>query len=146
MNDCKFCGLLAGGDLAAKLPNLVIETPTAVVAVNRRPHGPGHLTLMLKRHHTRTSEMQDANLAGVGDLLGRLAGALERLHSPGRVVLLGDGKRSAHVHLHLIPEPTAAPLDLGAVVTDLNLSVRPPTLSDAETAATVKAVRAALNA
>lgn len=143
MNDCKFCQLLAG-DLAAKLPNLVLETPTVVVAVNRRPQGPGHLTLILKQHHARTSELGDSHLAGVGDLLGRLSGILEIVYSPGRVVLLGDGKRSAHVHLHLIPEPAGTTLDLGAVTTDLNQATRTPTLSDGDTAVAVMAIREAL--
>ncbi len=33
-----------------------------------------------------------------------LSELLEERYRPGRVVFLGDGKRSAHLHLHLIPE------------------------------------------
>jgi hypothetical protein len=61
-------------------------------------------------------------------------------------VLLGDGKRSAHLHFHLIPEPAGATLDVGFAVTDLNLATRPPTLSDAETTVAVRALREALQA
>ncbi len=145
MSDCKFCGLLASGDLATKLPNLVLETPVAVVAINRRPLGPGHLTLILKQHHARTSDFRDPQLAGIGDLIGRLAAVLERLHSPGRVAVIGDGKRSAHLHLHLIPELQDTPLDLGVVVADLNQGTRIPTLSEPDTAAAVRAIRGALH-
>ena len=123
MNECKFCQLLATG--AARLPNFLVETPTAVVALNRRPGAPGHVTVILKAHHPRTSDLVDAHLAGIGGLAGRISAALEKLHAPGRVVLLGDGKRSAHLHLHLIPEPAGQTLDLGAVTAALNL---PPPL------------------
>lgn len=146
MTDCKFCQLLASGDLAARLPNLICETPAVVVALNRRPAAPGHITLILKAHHACTSELVDAHLAGLGDLAGQLSAALEKLHAPGRVVLLGDGKRSAHLHLHLIPEPAGQPLDLGAVTAALNQPPPlPPLLSDADTAAAVQTLKQLLH-
>jgi histidine triad (HIT) family protein len=144
MNDCKFCQLLASGALAAKLPNLIVETPHAVAALNRRPLAPSHVTVILKAHHDRTSQFADADLSGVGDLLGRLSAALEKIHSPARVALVGDGKTSAHVHLHLLPLMPGAPVDLGAAVGDLNQATRPNTLSDADVAAGVTALREAL--
>ena len=145
---CKFCGLLAAGPLAAgplaaSLPNLAVETDHAAVVVNRRPVAPGHLTVILKRHHEQTSAMRDGDWSGVGSLLGKLSTALEAAYTPHRVVLLGDGKRSAHLHLHLIPEPKGITLALGEAVTDLNQSVRPPTLSEADTAALVQKLRTA---
>lgn len=142
MIDCKFCQLLAGGDLAARLPNLICETPSAVVALNRRPAAPGHVTVILKAHHARTSELADAHLAGLGDLAGRVSAVLEKLHAPGRVVLLGDGKRSAHLHLHLIPEPAGQTLDLGAVTAALNQPPPlPPLLGDVDTAAAMQTLK-----
>jgi diadenosine tetraphosphate (Ap4A) HIT family hydrolase len=144
MSTCKFCALLAQGGLAERLPNLVLETKTAVVAVNRRPLTSGHVTLILKRHHDRTRELRDADLTGVGDLAGRISDALERHYQPHRVVFLGDGKPSAHLHFHLIPEPAGTPLDLGAVVSDLNLTARPNTLLDAELTALVEMLRSSL--
>lgn len=144
MSDCKFCALLNSGPLAASLSNLVVETDRAVVAVNRKPVAPGHLTVILKRHHARTSDLQDDDLGGVGRLLGRLSRLLEERFHPGRVVFLGDGKRSAHVHWHLIPEPTGVTLDLGAAVADLNLASRPATLTEPEVQVLVGALRQAL--
>lgn len=142
MNDCKFCQLLAGGNLASRLPNLLGETPAAVVALHRRPAAPGHVTIILKAHHAHTSELVDAHLAGIGDLAGRVSAALEKLHAPGRVVLLGDGKRSAHLHLHLIPEPAGEFLDLGGVTAALNQPPPlPPLLNDADTAAAVQTLK-----
>jgi diadenosine tetraphosphate (Ap4A) HIT family hydrolase len=146
MSTCKFCDLLAQPDIGAVLPNLILQTDTAVAVLNRRPAAPGHVTIILTTHHRHTGEMVDDHLAGVGGLLGRLSGALEMIHSPYRVVLLGDGKRSAHLHLHLIPEPAGAALELGAVVADLNLTARAATLSDEETAAAVRSLREALSA
>ena len=144
MSDCKFCTLLSSGPLAASLSNLVVETDRAVVAVNRKPVAPGHLTIILKRHHTRTSALQDDDLGGVGRLLGQLSRLLEERFQPGRVVFLGDGKRSAHVHWHLIPEPAGVTLDLGAAVADLNLASRPATLTEPEVQQLVGALRQAM--
>jgi histidine triad (HIT) family protein len=144
MSTCKFCALLAEGGLAERLPNLVLETKHAVVAVNRRPLAPGHVTLIVKRHHEQTSELRDTDLTGVCDLVGHIAAALERHYQPHRVVFLGDGKPSAHLHFHLIPEPAGAPLDMGAVASDLNLTARPNTLPDAELSALVEKLRSSL--
>jgi diadenosine tetraphosphate (Ap4A) HIT family hydrolase len=144
MSTCKFCALLAEGGLTERLPNLVLETNRAVVAVNRRPLAPGHVTLILKRHHDKTSNLRDTDLTGIGDLAGRIADALERRYQPHRVVFLGDGKPSAHLHFHLIPEPAGAPLDPGSIVSDLNLTPRPNTLNDADTAALVETLRSSL--
>jgi len=144
MSDCKFCSLLATPDLGTALPNLLLQTDHMVVALNRRPITPGHLTIILKAHYAHTSDCRDDHLTGLGGLLGRLSRALEKLHVPQRVVLLSDGKRSAHLHLHVIPEPFGSNLDLGAIVTDLNQPTRPATLTDAETAATLERLRAIL--
>jgi len=146
MSTCKFCALLTTPNLGAALPNLVLETDRVVAALNRRPVAPGHVTLILKAHHEQTSDLVDTHLTGFGDVAGRVARVLEKAYGPARVVLLGDGKRSAHLHFHLIPEPAGATLDAGAAVTDLNLATRPPTLSDAETTAAVRALREALQA
>ncbi len=143
MSTCKFCALVADGKLQESLPNLLVQTACAVVAVNRRPFSPGHLTVMLKCHRDRTSELCNNDLAGFGSLIGRLATLLEKRYRPGRVIFLGDGKRSAHLHLHLIPEPVGQTLDLGAAVTDLNLASRPPTVSEADIGVLVRELREA---
>jgi histidine triad (HIT) family protein len=142
-SDCGFCRLLAG-DPAARLPNFVSAHPAALAVLNRRPVAPGHVTLILRAHRDQVSGFADPDLAGVGGLIGRLAGILERRHRPRRVIVLGDGKPSAHLHLHLIPEPADGPaLDLGAVVADLNLNPRPNTLDDGAMARAVAELRAA---
>lgn len=143
MNDCKFCAMIAEGQLSRHLPNLVAETNRAVVALNRRPAAPGHLTLILKQHRMHTSELSDDDFIGFGSLIGNLSALLEIRYNPARIIFLGDGKRSAHLHFHLIPEPTGAVLDLGAVMTDLNLANRPATLSDADMTKAVHSLREA---
>jgi len=144
-NDCKFCALLSRGPLAAQLPHLLLETPHAVVAVNRRPAAPGHVTLIAKPHRARPSEFADDDFHGFGGLVGRVAAVLEAQYQPQRVIFLGDGKPSAHLHFHLIPQPAGAPLDLGAVIADLNLAARPNTLDDAATAEIVQTLRRKLS-
>jgi diadenosine tetraphosphate (Ap4A) HIT family hydrolase len=143
VSTCKLCSLLALPDLGAELPNLVLETATAAVVLNRRPVAPGHVTIMLKRHHDHTSEMRDSDWAGIGTLSGRIASFLEQRYQPARVVFLGDGKKSAHLHLHLVPEP-AAGFSVGDAVADLNLAVRPATLPDDDLTTLLPALRLAL--
>lgn len=143
MPDCKFCSVLAAPDLQAALPNLILQTPTVVAVLNRRPVAPGHVTLILKAHRPQTGAFTDADLAGLGTLVGRLSAALEARFRPQRVILLGDGKPSAHLHLHLIPEPPGAPVSLPDAVADLNQASRPPTLSDADLADLVPLLRRA---
>ncbi len=144
MKECRLCALLAENRRAERLSNLVMETERAVVVANRRPVAPGHLTIMLKRHHGRTGEMTDADWEGVGRLCGRLSTGLERMYDPRRVVFLGDGKRSAHIHLHLIPESKDVELALPAAVADLIQLERPSTLEEAELARFVTRIKAAL--
>ncbi len=134
MPDCKFCSVLAAPDLGAALPNLILQTDTVVAVLNRRPVAPGHVTLILKAHRPSTSALVDADLAGLGTLAGRLSGILEKRFRPARVILLGDGKPSAHLHLHLIPELAGHPVSPADAVADLNQAVRPATLTDAELA------------
>lgn len=144
MSTCKFCALVAEGKLPERLSNLVLETERAVVVVNRCPVAPGHITLILKAHHDRIGMLRDDDLCGFGTLAGRIAAVLEHDYQPRRVVFLGDGKPSAHLHFHLIPEVAESPLDLGAVVTDLNLAARINTLDDGETTALVARLRRAI--
>ena len=143
MNDCKFCSVLAAPDLGVALPNLILQTDTVVAVLNRRPVAPGHVTLILKAHRPQTSGLVDADLAGFGTLAGRLSAILERRFRPARVILLGDGKPSAHLHLHLIPEPAGRPVSLADAVADLNLAARPATLTDADLASLLPELRRA---
>ena len=144
MSECRLCALIAEDRLPERLLNLVAETGGAVVVANRRPIAPGHLTIMLKRHHARTSEMSDGDWAGIGRLCGRLSAVLELRYRPRRVVFLSDGKRSAHIHLHLIPESEDAELGLPAAIADLNQSERPATLDEAQVADLVAGLKLAL--
>ena len=120
MIECKFCSVLAAPDLAVALPNLILQTDTVVTVLNRRPVAPDHVTLILKAHRPQTGGLVDADLAGLGTLAGRLAAGRERRFRPTRVILLGDGKPGAHIHLHLIPEPAGTLMSLADVVADLN--------------------------
>jgi len=146
MNQCKFCGMLSKGPLAAQLPNLILETDRATVFVNRRPIAPGHVTVILKTHLAQTGAMTDATWLGVGSLVGRVASTLEQRFNATRVIFLGDGKPSAHVHLHLIPDPKNRSVAIGEAVADLNQADRPATLSPEEVSAMVNELRAALAA
>jgi|GEM_PF-5359768 Diadenosine tetraphosphate (Ap4A) hydrolase and other HIT family hydrolases len=141
MSDCPFCQLLASGNPGSKLPHLIADTGSALALLNRAPLAPGHLTLVFKAHHTQTSDLRDVHLAGAGEWLGRLSAILEREFAPQRVILLGDGKRSAHLHWHLVPEPLDAPLDPGAAVADLTRPARPNTLGDADVSKLVTRLR-----
>ena len=143
MSDYKFCSVLVAPDLAVALPNLILQTDTVVAVLNRRPVAPGHVTLILKAHRPQTSGLVDADLAGLGTLTGRLSAVLEKRFQPKRVILLGDGKPSAHLHLHLIPESADTPVSLADAIADLNLAERPATLSDAKLAALLPELRRA---
>jgi diadenosine tetraphosphate (Ap4A) HIT family hydrolase len=144
VSNCKFCTLLAERRLAECLSNLILEMEQLVVVANRRPLAPGHVTLILKTHHDQLGRLRDDDLSGMGTVAGRIATVLENDYQPRRIIFLGDGKPSAHLHFHLIPESPENPLDLGAVVTDLNLAARPTTLDDSETSSLVGRLRRAI--
>lgn len=144
MTDCKFCKLLASGDVSDRLPNLILETAASIAALNRRPAAPGHVTVILKSHLGDSDEFTDDAFRGMGAALGKLATALKARYRPLRVVLLGDGKSTAHPHLHLIPEPEGIKLDLGAVVADLNQINRADTMSPEQVCSEAAELRAAL--
>ena len=135
--------MLAAPDLAVALPNLVLQADTVVAVLKRRPVAPGHVTLILKAHRPQTSGLVDADLAGLGTLAGRLAAGLERRFRPARVILLGDGKPGAHLHLHLIPEPAGTPVSLAGAIADLNQAVRPATLNGTDLASLLPELRRA---
>lgn len=145
-DDCKFCQLLQPPGLEKRLPNLVVETPAAIVVVNRRPAAPGHLTIILKDHLAATSAMTDGSLGGIGSLLGRLSAMLEAKYHPRRVIFLADGKPTAHPHFHLIPESPERTFDLAAIMADLNQPVRPDGLSLTEMTRAAEEFRALLSA
>ena len=87
--------------------------------------------------------MVNADLAGLGTLAGRLGVGLERRFRPTRVILLGDGKPGAHLHLHLIPEPAGTPVSLADAVADLNQAVRPAALTGTDIASLLPELRRA---
>lgn len=143
MPDCKLCSLLAAPDLGAALPNLLFTTPTFVVVLNRRPLAPGHVTIMARAHRPQNSALADADLAGLGSLVGNLSTILERRFAPNRVILVGDGKPSAHLHFHLLPETPGTTLSFADAVADLNAATRAPTLTDAAMAELLPLLRTA---
>lgn len=104
MDDCLFCGIVAG-----EVPShTVYESETACAFLDVNPLARGHTVVIPRDHHER-----------VGDLPGEVAGGLFRavndvvpaveaaVDAPASTVAFNNGEQAGqeipHVHCHVIP-------------------------------------------
>ncbi|WP_040794739.1 HIT family protein [Nocardia higoensis] len=105
MNDCVFCGIVAGTAPATK----VYEDETLCAFLDIRPITRGHTLVVPKRHATELPDL-DPDLGATMFRAGhRLALAVRHggLASDGAHLVVNDGRAAfqtvGHVHLHVIP-------------------------------------------
>lgn len=105
VNDCAFCGIVAGTAPATK----VYEDETLCAFLDIRPITRGHTLVVPKRHAAELTDL-DPDLGATMFRAGhRLARAMRRggLAADGAHLVVNDGRAAfqtvGHVHLHVIP-------------------------------------------
>jgi histidine triad (HIT) family protein len=103
MNDCVFCGIVAGD-----IPSFRVgETEQALAFLDISQLTPGHTLVVPKRH---VADLLDADgaLTEIAPLVESTAGLLERRLEPAGINLLQSSRAYAgqdvfHLHVHLLP-------------------------------------------
>ena len=105
MDDCVFCGILAG-----KLPASVVARDAGCTAfMDIRPINAGHVLVVPDDHAASLAELPEDAGADMFRTAQKVAAALYEsgLHCEGINLLLADGEAAGqevfHVHLHVIP-------------------------------------------
>jgi diadenosine tetraphosphate (Ap4A) HIT family hydrolase len=120
----------------------VAELERSWLRFNRNESAAGWCIVFLKRHANELWELDADELAGFWRDVARAAKVVNRVYQPAKMNYAVYGNLCPHVHCHLIPQPyTADPtraLDA--------MSAPEVRLTDEEYAATVAALRRALDA
>jgi diadenosine tetraphosphate (Ap4A) HIT family hydrolase len=91
----------------------VVVTPRWRVVHAFNASLPGWLVMAPRRHVTALDELDDAELAELGLLQGRVSAALRRVVGCEKTysVLFAEAEGFAHLHVHLIPRMPDQPAD-----------------------------------
>ena len=105
MNDCVFCGILAGS-----LPaNVVLRDAGCTAFLDIQPVNPGHVLVVPDNHVASLAELPEETGARLFRTVQQIAAALysSGLRCEGVNIRLADseaaGQEVFHVHLHVIP-------------------------------------------
>ncbi len=101
MESCVFCRIVKG-----ELPSYKVwEDDQAVAFLNIRPHRPGHLLLIPKKHEDYFFDLDDETIKDLAVKAKPLAKALKEVYKPktGKISMLLMGMGVPHVHIHLFP-------------------------------------------
>ncbi|TYB49228.1 HIT family protein [Actinomadura chibensis] len=104
MDDCTFCGIVAG-----TLPSYQVAADEHAVAfLDIAPANPGHTLVVPRAHAADIWEITDADHVHVARLVRRVAALLEaRLGPDGLNVVHSSGEAAGqevfHFHVHLVP-------------------------------------------
>ena len=98
MPDCIFC---------KDLPK-VLENDLAYALYDIKPITPGHMLVIIKRHHINIFESTPEEIAAVFDLIGKAKDLLVKKRRPDAFNIQANcgaaaGQIVMHAHLHLIP-------------------------------------------
>ena len=113
MNDCLFCGIVAGD-----VPSQTIDSDEKTVAfMDINPATPGHALVIPRRHSADLLEIEPEDLDATAEAAQRLARRMkEALGADGVNVLNACGSAAwqtvFHFHLHVIPRFDDDPLKL----------------------------------
>lgn len=101
MENCIFCKIVKG-----ELPSYKVwEDEKALAFLNIRPHRPGHLLLIPKKHEDYFFDLDDETLKDLVVEAKPLAKVLKEVYKPqtGKVSMLLMGMGVPHIHIHLFP-------------------------------------------
>jgi histidine triad (HIT) family protein len=107
MQDCVFCGLVAGRIPARK----VYESDAHLAFFPLKHINPGHTLLVPKRHAAYLFDMSDDGYHALWTLAKRLAPGVQRVSGAARTGVLVEGFSVPHVHVHLIPVNALGDID-----------------------------------
>lgn len=100
--DCPFCDIVAGRREA----HMVMEAPSVLAFLDRRPLFPGH-TLLIPREHHRTLPELPADLTGPYFRAAQVLAAAvqDAMDSEGTFVAINNvvSQSVPHLHLHVVP-------------------------------------------
>jgi histidine triad (HIT) family protein len=127
VDDCVFCGIVAGRAAAHRL----LEDAHTVAFLNIAPATVGHALVVPRRHADGLWELEDEEHAQVARTASRVARLLRRALDPAGVNLVHATGEAAwqsvfHFHVHVVPRFRAD---------ELQLMWQAPVAADAELAA-----------
>jgi histidine triad (HIT) family protein len=113
MEDCLFCGIVAGD-----VPAQIVDSDEHTVAfMDINPATRGHALVVPRRHSTDLMDVPDEDLAGTIAAARRLARRMDETLEPDGFNILNSCRPAAwqtifHYHLHVIPRYEDDPLKL----------------------------------
>ena len=113
MDDCLFCGIVAGTIASAR----VDEDERTVSFMDINPATPGHALVVPRAHSTDLMEIDPEDLAAASVAAQRLARRMEEVLKPDGFNILNACRPAAwqtvfHYHWHVIPRYEDDPLKL----------------------------------
>ena len=113
MNDCLFCGIVAG-----EVPAQIVDSDEHTVAfMDINPATPGHALVVPRHHSADLMEISDQDLEQTIVAARRLARRIDAVLEPDGFNLLNSCRPAAwqtvfHFHVHVIPRYDDDPLKL----------------------------------
>jgi histidine triad (HIT) family protein len=113
MDDCLFCGIVAG-----EVPAEVVDSDEHTLAfMDINPATPGHALVVPREHAADLMDVSDEDAARTMVAARRLAGRMEKALEPDGFNILNACRSAAwqtvfHYHLHVIPRYDDDPLKL----------------------------------
>jgi histidine triad (HIT) family protein len=135
MNDCLFCGIVAG-----EVPAEIVDSDEHTLAfMDINPATPGHALVVPRKHAADLMDVSDEDASRTMVAARRLAGQMDRALEPDGFNILNACGSAAwqtvfHYHLHVIPRYEDDPLKLPWI---------PRGAEPAEIAAVAERIRAA---
>jgi len=104
MNDCIFCGIVAG-----KIPaQVVYENANSIAFLDIKPNNPGHTLVIPKEHTENIYTMQEKTACEIIKSVKHLAPIIKKAVEADGINIAMNNERAAgqvifHAHVHIIP-------------------------------------------
>lgn len=104
MDDCLFCGIVAG-----EIPShTVYESETAYAFLDVNPLARGHTVVIPRDHHERVADLPEEAAGGLFRAISAVVPAVEAaVDAPASTVAFNNGEEAGqeipHTHCHVVP-------------------------------------------